>query len=941
MSAPFAVTAEETGWINAHPVITLSVNDRSAPKSFRDEKGALVGIAIDYVELLANRIGLRVRFEGHDEEQARTRALHHEVDGMIAVFGQDEDKSALIFSEPFAHCPQGLVVQKDYAGPMDLAVFSGKKLAVLKNSSQLNYLQKRYPGISVMPVSCADEALVLLSANKTDGVFGDLSVLHGASLRLSPGNIRMDAIQSDSAESAVCLGINNAEPVLRSLLNKAIASLTKADNQSIQDKWKVPDLSSLKGRSPKGSILFTDEECLWLHEHPVIRVAVSSDFVPVEFEERQGVFRGISMDYLDQLGELLHVRFEVIQNKTGRALMDMGIVQEADIVSGQGITLPETDRFIYTKPYFKLPIAIYVNKNQISAFRSLSELHGKTITLVSGSFLAERIKREHPEISILPASGLSEALEMIKNQNVDALVEDFYRVKSVLAKGNFSEIKLAAFSPFDYDLSFGIRKDWPQGVQIIDKALLAIPAEEQRLIRGRWLTYTPPLPFDIYLGWGGGTLCVLLVIVLLAKNYQLHVEVTRRSRALKKVNETLQQEITTRKQVENDGLRLEEQLAQAQKMESIGRLAGGVAHDFNNILAVILGHTELLTEDCPADSVLQENLEEIMEAGTRAQDLTRQLLAFSRKQVLEVKTLDLNKVISGMEKMLGRLLGEDIKVHLLLNAENSLIKGDISQLEQVLLNLCVNARDAMPDGGLITIETTVIPPMAHFTSVPHVSEFYIMLAVSDSGSGMDEAILGQIFDPFFTTKDKGKGTGLGLSTVYGIVKQHEGEITVHSEPGRGSTFRIYLPLVSGFLDEEKPELLTEALRGRGEIVLVVEDEAPVRKMVGQMLARLGYTVIEAGSADECITHATREEMIHLLLVDVVMPEMSGRQLHEHVHLLHPAMRTLFMSGYTDEIIQYHGMLKEDVHFISKPFTERKLGQKIREILDMNDRVTSP
>ena len=324
-----------------------------------------------------------------------------------------------------------------------------------------------------------------------------------------------------------------------------------------------------------------------------------------------------------------------------------------------------------------------------------------------------------------------------------------------------------------------------------------------------------------------------------------------------------------------------------------------------------------------------------MKAGERAQDLTRQLLAFSRKQVLDVKVLDINRVVCGMEKMIGRLLGEDIEVRLILAENLGCIRADVSQLEQVLMNLCVNARDAMPDGGTLMVET----------GATYLNEYYIRshpdappgpfitLSVSDTGAGMDETTQHQIFDPFFTTKEKGKGTGLGLATVYGIVMQHGGEISVYSEIGRGTTFRIYLPQVTGVALSQESNYVEDTASGAGQTILVVEDEPQVRRIICLMLSHLGYKVIEAATPEAAIATAAGSGKLDLLLTDVIMPEMNGRQLQEHILSIRPELKTLFMSGYTEEMMGRHGMLDTGIHFISKPFSEKLLSHKIHEVLD--------
>ena len=390
-------------------------------------------------------------------------------------------------------------------------------------------------------------------------------------------------------------------------------------------------------------------------------------------------------------------------------------------------------------------------------------------------------------------------------------------------------------------------------------------------------------------------------------------------------------DVTERKQ-------LEEQLRQSQKMEAIGQLAGGVAHDFNNLLTAINGYSSLALQRLDDSSSIKPYLEEVKKAGDRAANLTRQLLAFGRKQILQPIPLDLNGIVADLNKMLRRLIGEDIDLNAKLASDLKRIQADPGQIEQVLVNLVVNARDAMPQGGSLTIETANVELDREYAKT-HASVQpgnYVMLAVSDTGTGMSEETRTRIFEPFFTTKEKGKGTGLGLSTVYGIVQQSGGSIWVYSELNRGTSFKVYLPQLEAPVTTRERKSSEEAVPRGSETVLLVEDEEVVRGLAAHILEDAGYNVIKARGGDEAIQLCKKQNgRIDLLLTDVVMPEISGKEVAQRVTALLPHLKVLFMSGYTDEAIVHHGVLDSSVEFIQKPFTPLGLSKKVREVLDAN------
>jgi PAS domain S-box-containing protein len=482
-------------------------------------------------------------------------------------------------------------------------------------------------------------------------------------------------------------------------------------------------------------------------------------------------------------------------------------------------------------------------------------------------------------------------------------------------------------------------------------ALLDIPEEPVQTGAGeeRWL-HTKKIP----IAGADGRAKYLLGISLDITDAKLAIEglkraheelerrVAERTADLVEANAALRQQVEQRQRTQDALESVEAQLRQAQKMEAVGRLAGGIAHDFNNLLSVIVGCASMLAADVQRGPVPQE-LDEILRAGERAAELTRQLLAFSRQQVRAPTVLSLNEVIGRMDRMLRRVIGEDIELRTVQAPSLDTIEADSGQIEQVIMNLVVNARDAMPEGGRLVLQTANVFLDQTFarTHVGVAPGPHVMLALSDTGVGIDAATQEKIFEPFFTTKEPGKGTGLGLPTVFGIIKQSGGGIFVESRLGEGTTFRMYFPRSEGRAAAPRGEAKGPT-SGGSETILLVEDEDQVRALVSRILKRSGYDVLEAARPHDALELAGRvEQPIHLLITDVVMPELNGRQLAERVRVMRPELEILFMSGYSDHLLERDGVLERGLHFLPKPITPAALTSTVRAILDARPRgVTS-
>jgi nitrogen-specific signal transduction histidine kinase/ActR/RegA family two-component response regulator len=400
------------------------------------------------------------------------------------------------------------------------------------------------------------------------------------------------------------------------------------------------------------------------------------------------------------------------------------------------------------------------------------------------------------------------------------------------------------------------------------------------------------------------------------------------------------QDVTEQKRIEREQARLQEQLQQAMKMEAIGRLAGGVAHDFNNLLTVISGNAELAKMELKQDDPLRQHLDGVTTAAASAAELTGRLLAFSRRQLIEPRRVNLNDLIESLHKMLARLIGENISLEIRLTSNLGAVKIDPGQFDQVIINLAVNARDAMPDGGQLVIETSNIEIdegwcKLHAELKPGP---FVLLAVTDSGQGMDKEVRARIFEPFFTTKPKGFGTGLGLAMIFGVVHQAGGAIEVYSEVGQGTVFRIYIPRVDEPAEQLGRPTMMAASPGGNELILLIEDENAVRKLATKFLRRQGYRVFEVPNGGEALAYAEQyKESIDLLFTDVVLPGMNGREVAERLNLIHPESAVLFASGYTEDTILRTGVMSDQFAFIGKPYSLHAVARKVREVLDRHQR----
>ncbi len=606
-----------------------------------------------------------------------------------------------------------------------------------------------------------------------------------------------------------------------------------------------------------------------------------------------------------------------------------------------------------------------VFKHKGSPIQTIFDLQDKTVSVVKSGITTDDFKRvlEQFNISchIIEKNENMENLQAVHNGEADAGVCP--NIYGTTVENDYDiERTPIVFSPIK--LGFATKRGQNQQILSTINSYITELKEDKESIyysfRDKWTTgYSKDvnlpkwiLPVILI------SVCLFLILALF--NITLKIRVKTKTEELVAANRELilseeryrilfeqaKEEITERRAAESENQKLQQQLVQAQKLESIGRLAGGVAHDFNNMLGVIIGHVGIMLDSMESSNPFYQGLLAISNAANRSADLTKQLLAFARKQTVNLQLIDLNDAVEGMLSMLERLIGEDIDLIWIACKDSCKIEIDPSQVDQIMVNLCVNAKDAIFEAvkddvgkvGRITIETNrvIIDDAYCADHIDAAAGIYLMLAVSDNGCGMEKSSLSIIFDPFFTTKDVDKGTGLGLASVYGIVKQNGGFINVYSEPKEGTTFKIYFPIYDNdkdIIDTQNYSTNSVPLFGEGTILLV-EDESWLLELGETMLQRLGYKVLTASTPKEAINIAqTYPEQIDLLLTDVIMPEMNGRELERQLSKIRPALKSIFMSGYTSNVIVHHGVLDEDINFIQKPFSIQELGNKIQEVFN--------
>ena len=926
----FTLTPEETAWLTRHgDDIPLWFSDNFPPVEFMSGKGRFIGMGADVIALIEKQIGITFKKTVCKDWNRHLEALASGECAIAPVIVRTEERTRFaFFTTPYAVVPVVIITTRSRNGQLTLADFTDKRIAVVSGYATEKYLETHSPGtVTRVAVPDVAQGLRAVSFGQVDAFIANLAV---AAYYIDQEGISNLRVAGDTPFSfAFSIGISKKYPLLHTIIEKAVLSLPKKDLEAINQQW-----ISLQGNQgwSKETIQYIKLTAFFI-VLLVLCLIVFNVVLKSRLRKEIDTLNATRKELLDQTEW-----FRLAMEATEASLWDYDPIENC-------LQLNDTFYKMLAYPPGPSKISIetwkrYFHPDDFIAAERVIEEYIAAGGI--GEFKVEfRLKKaDNTWCWILGkgrAVGWDELGHPTRMIGFNLNIQEIKEVRDQLAS---SEAKFRAI--FDHapyaivinDISSGrlidanqvflksknIRKeDLPQ---IDPTAYYTAPKETSDKIVDHILKHGRINDVETTVRQPDGSLKHIIYSSVL-------LELEGKKQIL-----SMTADVTNWKKSEAEREKLQEQLMQSQKLEAVGILAGGVAHDFNNMLGAIIGYAELTLDEMDTGNPFRKNLGQILDAAERSADLTRQLLAFSRQQSVSPVVFDLNESVEAMLAMMRRLIGENIDLVWMPGHSNFPVKMDPSQLDQILVNLCVNAKDAITDVGKITIETDV----ACFddTNVPPENlkpGTYVMLSVIDDGCGMDPNTAAHVFEPFFSTKKVGQGTGLGLATVYGIVKQHDGFIRLYSEAGLGTTFRIYFPQHVVQPSAPKPDTLESIPHGHGETILMVEDDPHMRKMGMVMLERLGYTVLPAATPGEAINISKDETVdIDLFITDVVMPEMNGRELMDKLQAIRPGTRYVFISGYTSDIILDRGVAEAGCHFIQKPFTLKALANKVHALI---------
>ena len=954
------LTAQERTWLRKHSTLRVGVDPAYPPYSFINQDGFHQGVALDFIDLIGSHLGVHIEVVEHLRwPQILDGARERAVDLVLTAVETPERKEYLKFSKIYLPTPLVIMARQDddtVDGPEDL---DGKTVALVNRYSSADQVMGEHPSVKPVMVPTPIEGLTAVSVGEADYYVGVLGINDYLMRKHGIANLKV-AARYDMRFGGQRIGVRSDWPELVTILDKALDSIPEKKRISIFNTW-IPLGSNLEGPAAlQQQNALTAAETAWIKAHPVIRCGVDPEFTPFEFYNKNGMLDGISSEYIKILSSRLGLNLEVVPDLSWNEVMVRAKRHDIDVLPCVARTHEREAFQAFSISYAKFHRVI-ITRTDTPFLASLDDVRHLRVAVQSGSS-HEGYLRENSDIQPMLFDTLQEAVRAVAEGTADAFVGNIASATYWIRMQNLTNLKVAA--PVSYEtqnLHFAVRKDWPTLVGIINKGLSSISLSKEDKIRKKWVDveYKPGLnPGDIWkvmLKVIAGALFVLVAI--LAWNYRLKKEIVRRKTAeealqqthnelecriaertadLAEANRTLQQEINDRKQMEIEKENLVKQLIQSQKMEAIGTMAGGIAHDFNNILMPIMGYTELTLSNLPAGAKDRDYLQQVMRASHRAKDLVKQILTFSRQDENEKQPIEVNPLVKETVKLLRSSLPSTIEIRETIDSRDSCILGCPTQIHQVVMNLCTNAYHAMRmGGGVLGVTISNTPPDQIEPTVPlePANGDFVHLSVSDTGHGIDASIKDRILEPYFTTKPTDEGTGLGLSVVHGIVKNHGGHLTFHSEPDKGTTFHIFFPRIDRPNDHAEADIV-EGIRGGDETIWVVDDDLMIAHMEKSMLKHFGYRVrVFTDSRDLWEAFADSTDPVDLVVTDMTMPKMTGAELAQKIIAIKPDLPIVLCSGFSETIDDQKAKALGIREFIMKPVVMNDLAETVRRLLD--------
>lgn len=931
-----ALTAEERAWLDNNPEkLTLLFNTEFPPIEFISSSGEFTGLGADIIAMVEKRLGVTFRKRSsHDWNQLLSDLEGGTCAIAPAIVAKPERQQYIFFTSPYAKVPLVIITKNTERKNLTLSSLTGRRVAAVSGYATETYLRdKARDRFEVVPVPTVTDGVRVVSLGQVDAFVGNLAVAAYHIEKEGIPNLRVAGNTDYVFEWSI--GVSRKYPLLCSSFDKAFNTIPKSEMETICRRWISLNVGS-----------WLDPEMLrFLQVAGVFSVLLLTGLTGITFflkrrlNEKVANLKSSQQNLLDK-SELLRLATEATQAGVWdyRPVIQMTYLSTPWYTmlgyepTDNEVTTAEFREFVHPGDQASMTLAFesYISRGghgQLEAEFRLRRADGSWCWVLSRGKTVEWDEQGEPIRIIgldVNIQSLNEAQEKM-NQSEERFRTLFMDAPVPMVNVTLTGELIAVNDHFSSVLGYVIEEipdmdSWWETINPDPEYRQRVKSSWEKKVKQALENHSGVEPDEYRVTCKNGTVLTMVI-------------------GASVIGDTILIslfDITERKQAAEEREKLQGQLHQSKKLEAVGILAGGVAHDFNNMLGVIMGYTEITLGDMAPEEPFRKNLDRILDAAQRSANLTRQLLTFARKQTIEPVVFDLNESIEAILKMVRRLIGENIELAWLPGTGRCTVKMDPTQLDQILINLCVNARDAIENVGKVTIETDIVSfdetyCESHSDFVPRD---YVLLSIRDDGPGMGNDTLNHIFEPFFTTKGLGKGTGMGLATVYGIVKQNDGVIAVNSEQGKGTTFRIYIPLNSAEEVTARPDLIEGVPLSQGETILIVEDDPNLLELIMMMLEQLNYAVIPAGTPREAIQAAEENSSdIHMFITDVVMPEMNGRELAERLQIIRPKIKHLFMSGYTADLIAHQGVLDEGVNFIQKPFSLKDMAVKIRGVLD--------